>query len=301
MTAGVLAADTTAVVDAGPAGPAGPVGAAGPEDTARPYRWPAVLLLHLGPGVLVLAGYLALRPLAQALDLPVSLALTAAVALIGVPVELGFLVRAGRRRPTGGVAFASRPAGGDDFQSRSTGGVAFASRLASVVAFRRRLPAGRLAALTGSALAVAGGLYLWLQPLASNLERHVSGWLPRSWFADVATSVPRSALVAALLVSLVVDGLISPAVQQMYFHGHLMPRLPIAAAQAGWLLAPVTSAALIAAQYLWQPQLVVIIFAVQVLLGLLVWLTRCLAVAVLVHSAGNVLAITTTLLVLLAG
>jgi hypothetical protein len=311
MTAGVLTADATAVVDAGPAGPAGPAGAAGPEEPAPPYRWPAVLLLHLGPGVLVLAGYLALRPLAQALDLPVSLALTAAVALIGVPVELGFLVRAARRRPAGGlasaslpaggVASASRPAGGDDFQSRPAGGVAVRSRLASVVAFRRRLPAGRLAALTGSGLAVAGGLYLWLQPLASTLERQVSGWLPRFWFADVATSVPRSALVAALLVSLVVDGLISPAVQQLYFHGHLMPRLPVAAAQAGWLLAPVTSAALIAAQHLWQPQLVVVVFAVQVLLGVLVWRTRCLAVAVLVHSAGNVLAITATLLVLLAG
>jgi membrane protease YdiL (CAAX protease family) len=90
-------------------------------------------------------------------------------------------------------------------------------------------------------------------------------------------------------------------VQQLYFHGHLMPRLPVAAAQAGWLLAPVTSAALIAAQHLWQPQLVVFIFAAQALLGLLVWRTGCLAVAVLVHSAGNLLAIMTTLVLVLAG
>jgi membrane protease YdiL (CAAX protease family) len=261
MTAGVLTAEVAAVVDAGPTGP---------EEPAQPYRWPVALLLHLGPGVLVMAGYLAMLPLARALDLPASLALTAAVALIGVPLELGFLLRARRRRPVGAVAF------------------------------RHRLPPGRLAALTGSVLVAAAGLYLWLQPVSSALERDVFGWLPPAWFVGGEASVSRSALLAALLVSLVVDGLVSPVVQQLYFRGHLMPRLPVAAAPAGWLLAPVTSAALIAAQHLWQPQLVVFIFAVQVLLGVLVWRTRCLAVAILVQCAGNLFAIMTTLLLVLA-
>jgi uncharacterized protein len=260
MTAGVLTAEATAVVHAGPAGP---------EERVEPYRWPVALLLHLAPGVLVMAGYLALLPLARTLELPPSLALTGAVALIGVPVELGLLLRARRRRPAG------------------------------VVAFRRRLPPGRLAALAGSCLAIAGGLYLWLEPLAGELERHVFGWLPAAWSVGGGPGVSRTALVAALLVSLVVDGLVSPAVQELYFRGHLMARLPVAASPAGWLLAPVASAALFAAQHCWQPQLVVFIFAVQVLLGVLVWRTRCLAVAVLVHSACNVLAITLTLLTVL--
>jgi hypothetical protein len=259
MAAGALTAEATTLVRPGG------------QQRVSAYRWPMVLVLHLGPGALVMGGYLALVPLARALELPPSLALTAAVALIGVPLELGFLLRARGPWP------------------------------AAVVAFRRRLPAGRLAVVAGSCLAVAAGLYLWLEPLTGELQRQVSGWLPAAWFVAGGPPVSRDALVAALLLSLVVDGLVSPAVQELYFHGHLMPRLPVAAAQAGWLLAPVASAALFAAQHLWQPQLVVFIFAVQVLLGVLVWRTRCLAVAVVVHSAANVLAILVTLLAVLAG
>jgi uncharacterized protein len=246
---------------------------AGParEQGVAAYPWSMVLVLHLAPGVLVMAGYLALLPLVRGLELPPSLALTAAVALIGVPLELAVLLRARRRAP------------------------------AAAVAFRRRLPAGRLAAVAGSCLVLAGGLYLGLEPLTAVLERHVFGWLPAAWFVADAAQVSRAALVAALLVSLVVDGLIGPAVRELYFRGHLMPRLPVAAGPAGWLLAPVVSAALFSAQHLWQPQLVVFIFAVQVLLGVLVWRTRCLAVAVVVHSAANVLAIALTLLAVLVG
>jgi membrane protease YdiL (CAAX protease family) len=271
MTAGVLAAEATAVVTADQ------------QERVEAYRWPAALLLHLAPGALVMAGYLALLPLADALRLPPSLALTGAVALIGVPAELGFLLRARRRGP------AAQPAGAAASQRSSVG----------AVAFRRRLPPGRLAALAGSCLAIAGGLYLWLEPVAAGLERHVFGWLPAAWFVGPGSGVSRTAVVAALLVSLVIDGLVGPVVQELYFRGHLMPRLPVAASPAGWLLAPLASAALLAAQHYWQPQLVVFVFAVQVLLGVLVWRTRCLAVAVLVHSAGNVLAVAMTLLTLL--
>jgi uncharacterized protein len=290
MTAGVLAAEATAVVHAGPAGPAGR------DERVEAYRWPVALLLHLAPGALVMAGYLALLPLARALQLPPSLALTGAVALLGVPAELAFLLHA-RRRGT-----AAQPAGAAASQRSSAaqpaGAAASRRSSAGAVAFRRRLPPRHLAALTGSCLAVTAGLYLWLEPVTGELERHVFGWLPAAWFVSAGSDVSRTAIVAALLVSLVVDGLISPAVQELYFRGHLMARLPVAASPAGWLLAPLASAALFAAQHLWQPQLVVFVFAVQVLLGVLVWRTRCLAVAVLVHSAANISAIGLTLLVL---
>ncbi|MBX6357850.1 MAG: CPBP family intramembrane metalloprotease [Micromonosporaceae bacterium] len=260
MSAGTLAVGAAAVVHARPAGH---------DELPRPYRWPVAVLLHLAPGAAVMAGYLALLPLVRALQAPASLALTGAVALIGVPVQLGFL-RHARRREQG-----------------------------NVVAYRRFLPTGRLAALAGSCLALAAGLYLWLEPLAGMLERDVLGWLPAAWFAVDDSGVPRTALAGALLLSLVVDGLVGPVVRELYFRGHLMPRLPVAAAPAGWLLAPLASAALYAVQHLWQPQLILLVFAVQAVLGVLVWRTRCLAVAVVVHAACNVLATGLTLLAVL--
>lgn len=264
MTAGAL------ITRASTGAPAN--GQPGPRDRVEPYRWPVALVLHLVPGMLVMAGYLALLPAARAADLPPGLALTAAMALIGVPLELGFLVYARRRQPAG------------------------------LVTFRRRLPAGHLAAVTASCLAVAAGLYLWLAPLAGTLERTIFGWLPQAWFVtDGGLAVGRDVLAATLLVSLLVDGLISPAVQEIYYRGHLMARLPVAASSAGWLIAPAASAALFAAQHLWQPQLVVIIFAVQTMVGVVVWRTRCLAVAIVVHSACNILAVTLTLLPALVG
>src|SRR5215203_3006968 len=58
---------------------------------------PAILTLHLVPGVLVTLGFVALAPIAEASGFPPIAALLAAIALILVPVELGVLKVASRR------------------------------------------------------------------------------------------------------------------------------------------------------------------------------------------------------------
>lgn len=278
------------------------LGASGPAYRCAPYSWPRTLLLHLGPGALVLLGYLALLPAARRLAVPPAMAIATATLLIGVPVQLGFLLLTARRPavepvPDGVLRPATHlPDGG----GRVSDGILHVGRtLADVGAFRRRLPSGQLAALVTSCLLLGLGLYVLFLPLINQLEQHAFDWLQPTALLSGGYSVSPTALVVSLLVSLAVDGLINPVVSELYFRGHLMPRLPVAAAQGGWLLAPAASAALFAVQQFWQPQFLLLTFAFQTVLAVAVWQTRCLAVAIVARSAANVLGICLTLIVIL--
>ncbi len=62
----------------------------------RQLSIPALLLLHLVPGVLMTAGFVLLAPLAETLGFPPITALLAAIAVVLVPTELAILALAAR-------------------------------------------------------------------------------------------------------------------------------------------------------------------------------------------------------------
>jgi Type II CAAX prenyl endopeptidase Rce1-like len=68
-------------------------------------------------------------------------------------------------------------------------------------------------------------------------------------------------LVATMLVTLLVDGVVNPTVEELYFRGYLLPRLPV----AGWRAIPV-SAGLFTTQHYWQPENWLLIFVLELLL-----------------------------------
>jgi membrane protease YdiL (CAAX protease family) len=111
--------------------------------------------------------------------------------------------------------------------------------LPAVLSFQRRLPARLYLTLLPSLAAIALGVAMLLDP-------------------DL---VPAGAGTGVLTVTLVVDGLLRPVAQELYFRAYLLPRLPV-----GGGLAVVAAAALSAAQYAWQPQLAVFMLVVQLIL-----------------------------------
>ena len=66
-----------------------------------PHTLPSSLLLHLGPGLVVGAAYLALLPAARALGLPSAAAVGAQAILVTGPLMIGILMVSSRRRRPG--------------------------------------------------------------------------------------------------------------------------------------------------------------------------------------------------------
>ncbi|MFG2038070.1 CPBP family intramembrane glutamic endopeptidase [Dactylosporangium sp. NPDC048998] len=223
---------------------------------ARTMQWPAVLAMHLLPAAATFAAAFALGPLVRAWHLPPQFALTLAFALVLTPIELGLLLRAA------GWSFR---------------------RLPEVLAFRRKLPLRLYLMIVPCLTAIGFGLVVLLAPL----EERILDVYPSSWLLPAGSDAfPASTTVATLLFALLIDGLVNPAVEELYFRAYLLPRLPVRG-----VLAVVTSAALFAAQHYWQPEKFVFIFVAQLLLIAVMLRLNSVRMSIAVHCFTNSLAI----------
>lgn len=238
------------------------------------FTWPRTTVAHLAPAAVTFGGALALAPVMPSLGLPHSFALTVSFALLLIPIELGLLLRAARRE-TGRGSLREVPA---------------------VLAYRR--PLGRwwllVPVLFVLALAVVVGWAPVGDGLADLLRGRYPGWLLPDH--DVTTAgFSKAVLVTTLLITLLIDGIVNPTVEECYFRGYLLPRLPV----AGWR-AVSTSAAFFAVQHYWQPQNWVLIFVIQVVVTAFVVRSRSLRLGIVMHALANSFGILITLLTVLA-
>lgn len=224
-----------------------------------PLRARTAVLLHLAPGAALLAFAVATGPLWRAAGLPPVWGRLVGTLVVVVPVELGLVLRALRRR----------------------GG-----RLSAAALGLRPLRRADLAPLllTAAACLLAPAAVVWLEPA---LRALTDGWLPEGFTAGttgLAGHPPavRAATLALLVVALVVVG---PLVEEVYFRGWLLPRLP-----GGALRASTAGAALFAVYHLWQPHawLTILVFALP--LALLARTRGAVTSCALVHGAVNLLA-----------
>src|SRR5262249_59625136 len=110
--------------------------------------------------------------------------------------------------------------------------------LRAVLAYRR--PLGRrillVPALFGLALVIAAAYAPVRNALGGGLAGIYPHWLLPSY--NATAGFPKAVLVATLLATLAIDGVINPAGEELYFRGYLLPRLPV----AGWRAVPGSAA-----------------------------------------------------------
>ena len=190
---------------------------------------PRSVVLHLLPGVLVLAFYVLFGvPVAERLGYPALLGLALAVAFVLVPFELGWLLYLGLRRN-------GRPS------------------LEGVVLYRERMPARRLVLLGLPLLGWAVLVSATLSWIDAFVFETLFSWVPERLLLELGlgsylAEYPRSGLVVTLLLALALFGVVAPVVEELYFRGYLLPRL---SRLGGW--APVLNVALFALYHLWTP------------------------------------------------
>jgi membrane protease YdiL (CAAX protease family) len=175
------------------------------NETPKPLGAWHMLGLHLIPGALITAFFFLIAPAVMRAGFPAYMAIMLAILLILIPFELGFLLYQGKKR-----------------NGRFS--------LEGIVLFREHTPAWQTILLV-LVLFVWSGLMFGLLP-------KVDDYFVRTWFAWFPTwSLPgnmlgdssqysKTALTLSLLAGLALNGIAGPIVEELYFRGYLLPRIP---------------------------------------------------------------------------
>lgn len=175
------------------------------------HSLPKTLVLHLLPGALAtVCFHLAGPPLIRA-GYPPILALDLAILVVLIPFELGYLL-AQAKRTTG--SFSIR----------------------SVVSFREPLSVRQTLIWVPLLLVWSAIAFALMARFDAPLIKAFFSWLPDwsvSAFSPMTASLysPR-VLIITFIVGLVLNGIAGPLVEELYFRGHLLPRIPAARAWA---------------------------------------------------------------------
>jgi membrane protease YdiL (CAAX protease family) len=227
---------------------------------------PATVFLHLFPGAVTVTAYLALVPMGLRHGVPPLLIGSALFILLTTPLELGHLLLLGRR---------------------ATGRWS----LSPAVVLPRPMQAWRYAALVLGVVVATVVLYALAAPANAWFDRHFMGWLP-SWFdyskMTSYAGFSRGMLLATLAMRFAADVVVTPAAEELYFRGYLMPRIPA----SGWRV-PLTSALLFALYHFWQPYNLPEIFVFTLPMILAAWRFKDVRISIFAHTALNLIGLAT--------
>jgi uncharacterized protein len=235
-----------------------PGGEQTPHVSPEQHSLPRSIVLHLLPGA-ALFGFVFV---AAALGMPAILALLVGIALVIVPIELGYLLYQGRRKSGRWSVW-------------------------EVVDYREPMPARRIALWTVPLVAwFIVMLFLSVAVFDERIADGLFSWYPESVreFASLEgdSTYATWVLVVVLAAAFAVNGMIGPVVEELYFRGHLLPRIDRFGRRA-----PILNAVLFSLYHFWTPWQ-----NIGRILGLLpwiytVWRKRSLALSIAVHISVN--------------
>jgi membrane protease YdiL (CAAX protease family) len=158
------------------------------------------ILLHLFPGILIGGFYFIFRQPVQEFGYPSLFTLMLAVAFILVPVELGYLLIKGKQK-TG----------------RYT--------LKGMISYRVSIPWWQYIVWGLIVLVMMGVAFTVLKPLDNTLMEKLYFWVP-AFDSGLDGNFSKTALIVTYITMLVFGVVVGPLVEELYFRGYLLPRIP---------------------------------------------------------------------------
>jgi len=115
------------------------------------------------------------------------------------------------------------------------------------------------------------------------MQQEVFFWIPK-WLLEpvVLQSIPRERVLIVFLLTLLIDGLVNPFVEELYWRGFLLKGI----SRYG-LAAPVLNGLLFGVQHFWQPFNYLLIIPYSILLSYLVWSRNDLRLSLFIHCSIN--------------
>lgn len=217
------------------------------------------LLYHFYPGIIILIFYIIFSNLVIDLGYPGLAGLLLVELLILPPVELIHLGIHGKKL-NGRFGFKN------------------------VIGFTRRLSAKQyiiwsLVGLIGCFL-----VYVPFYPVGLYLRDSVFHWLPEWYFNPTFGSNDVSLITKVFLAGILIDGIIGPVVEELFFRGYLLPRM---AYLKNW--APILNGVLFGLYHFWQPHNYLGIIGVGIVLSYIVWKKQNVYLGIIIHCALNIL------------
>lgn len=218
------------------------------------------IVLHLLPGILTGAFYFAIAQPIRNMGYPSMAALVLAIIVILIPFELGFLLYQGKKK-NGSLS------------------------LDGIVLYRQQIPLRQYFVWVPIVLILMGLVFTGFAPVSGYFESLFT-WLPEALHLDAGLGgeYSKSALIITYSLTFVFAVLVAPTIEELYFRGYLLPRMP---RLKGW--APILHSTLFALYHMWTPWLVLTRIIAMLPLIYLVLRKKNIYLAIFIHCLINVM------------
>lgn len=158
------------------------------------------IILHLYPGILMGVFYFLIRQPVQDFGYPSIFALMLAITFITLPVELGYLLIKGKQ---------------------ATGRYT----LDNLISYRTPIPWWQYIMWVLIVFVLVGVIFALLKPVENILTEKLFFWIP-PLDSGLDGSYSKTALIITYITMLVFGVIVGPLVEELYFRGYLLPRIP---------------------------------------------------------------------------
>lgn len=128
------------------------------------------------------------------------------------------------------------------------------------------------------------GTYIPLYPVGIFVRGELFAWLPDWYFNPGYGVTDLSTLANLFLVAILIDGIIAPTLEEVFFRGYLLPRMDY---MKKW--APIVNGAFFGIYHFWQPHNLLALIVVGVILSYIVWKTKNVYLGIALHCTINVM------------
>lgn len=217
------------------------------------------ILYHFYPGIIITVFYILVSPFIIEEGLPGLAVLLIAEVLILAPVGLSHLFLEGKR-------------------------INGTLSLQYVIPYRHKLSFKTYLKWSLIGIGLCFLVYFPLYPLGLYFRDNVFNWLPEWYFDPAFGSTDMNLISKVFLIGILVDGVIGPVVEELFFRGYLLPRMEYL---RKW--APVVNGALFGLYHFWQPHNYLAIIGVGIALSFVVWKTKNVYLGIIIHCTINIL------------
>lgn len=161
--------------------------------------------LHLIPGALITLFFYLVTPLLQNAGFPPMMGILLAILVILIPFELGYLL----------------------YQGRKTGG---RFSIKQMIGEQQPVVWWQFVLITFGLVFWCGFFFVNMSPVDDYITRAFFSWLP-SIFSfgltpETASQYPAWAIKLTVIAGFILNGFAGPIVEELYFRGYLLPRIP---------------------------------------------------------------------------
>jgi hypothetical protein len=156
------------------------------------------------------------------------------------------------------------------------------NRITALNGFANKLPVGKLFLYSLGLVVFAFLVWGITQPVNRVITEKLLGWLPGWFTVQDFEGYSDNKIKITLALNLMLNGLLVPFIEELYFRGYLLPRMT---AFGKWAF--VINALLFSFYHFWQPYIYLTLIIALLPMTYAVWKTKDLRLAVLTHCLMN--------------